>query len=124
MSHELRTPLNSILILSELLKENNLGNLTGPQIDNLSVINSSGKDLLNLITDILDISKIEAGKVEIYSEESIVERVYSDMDDLFRAQMEKKNIDLITTISENCPRKLFTDIGKLEQILKNFYRMH
>jgi signal transduction histidine kinase len=64
MSHELRTPLNSILILSELLKENNLGNLTGPQIDNLSVINSSGKDLLNLITDILDISKIEAGKVE------------------------------------------------------------
>jgi signal transduction histidine kinase len=60
MSHELRTPLNSILILSELLKENNLGNLTGPQIDNLSVINSSGKDLLNLITDILDISKIEA----------------------------------------------------------------
>jgi signal transduction histidine kinase len=96
--------------------------LTGPQIDNLSVINSSGKDLLNLITDILDISKIE--EVEIYSEESIVERVYSDMDDLFRAQMEKKNIDLITTISENCPRKLFTDIGKLEQILKNFYRMH
>jgi signal transduction histidine kinase len=62
MSHELRTPLNSILILSELLKKNNLGNLTGPQIDNLSVINSSGKDLLNLITDILDISKIEAGK--------------------------------------------------------------
>jgi signal transduction histidine kinase len=62
MSHELRTPLNSILILSELLKKNNLGNLTGPQIDNLSVINSSGKDLLNLITDILDISKIEAVK--------------------------------------------------------------
>ncbi|NGY37032.1 response regulator [Flavobacterium sp. XN-5] len=120
MSHELRTPLNSILILSDLLKENNLGNLTDPQIDNLSVINSSGKDLLNLITDILDISKIEAGKVEIYSEESIVERVYSDMDGLFRAQMEKKNIELITSIAEDCPRKLFTDIGKLEQILKNF----
>jgi signal transduction histidine kinase/CheY-like chemotaxis protein len=120
MSHELRTPLNSILILSELLKENNLGNLTGPQIDNLSVINSSGKDLLNLITDILDISKIEAGKVEIYPEESIVERVYSDMDGLFKAQMEKKNIELITTITKDCPRKLFIDIGKLEQILKNF----
>jgi signal transduction histidine kinase/DNA-binding response OmpR family regulator len=120
MSHELRTPLNSILILSDLLKENNLGNLTDPQIDNLSVINSSGKDLLNLITDILDISKIEAGKVEIYTEESIVERVYSDMDGLFRAQMEKKNIEFLTTISEDCPRKLHTDIGKLEQILKNF----
>jgi signal transduction histidine kinase len=76
MSHELRTPLNSILILSELLKENNLGNLTGPQIDNLSVINSSGKDLLNLITDILDISKIEAGKVEIYSEEHCRKSVF------------------------------------------------
>ena len=120
MSHELRTPLNSILILSDLLKENNLGNLTDPQIDNLSVINSSGKDLLNLITDILDISKIEAGKVEIYSEHSIVERIYSDMDGLFRAQMEKKKIEFITSISEDCPRKLHTDIGKLEQILKNF----
>lgn len=120
MSHELRTPLNSILILSDLLKENNLGNLTDPQIDNLSVINSSGKDLLNLITDILDISKIEAGKVEIYSEDSIVERIYSDMDGLFRAQMEKKKIEFVTTISEDCPRKLHTDIGKLEQILKNF----
>jgi CheY-like chemotaxis protein/signal transduction histidine kinase/methyl-accepting chemotaxis protein len=120
MSHELRTPLNSILILSDLLKENNSGNLTDPQIDNLSVINSSGKDLLNLITDILDISKIESGKVEIYPEESIVERVFSDMDGLFRAQMEKKNIEFTTIISDNCPRKLHTDIGKLEQILKNF----
>lgn len=120
MSHELRTPLNSILILSDLLKENNSGNLTNPQIDNLSVINSSGKDLLNLITDILDISKIEAGKVEIYPEDSIVERIYSDMDGLFRVQMEKKNIEFIMTISEDCPRKLHTDIGKLEQIIKNF----
>ena len=120
MSHELRTPLNSILILSDLLKENNLGNLTDPQIDNLSVINTSGKDLLNLITDILDISKIEAGKVEIYTEDSIVERIYSDMDGLFRAQMEKKKIDFSTIIADDCPRKLRTDIGKLEQILKNF----
>ncbi|UQD56941.1 response regulator [Flavobacterium sp. K5-23] len=120
MSHELRTPLNSILILSDLLKENSGGNLSDGQIDNLSVINSSGKDLLNLITDILDISKIEAGKVEIYPEETIVERVFSDMDGLFRAQMEKKKIDFSTTVSEDCPRKLNTDIGKLEQILKNF----
>lgn len=120
MSHELRTPLNSILILSDILRENNFGNLTDPQIDNLSVINSSGKDLLNLITDILDISKIEAGKVEVYQEESIIERVYSDMDGLFRTQMEKKKIEFICTISEDCPSKLNTDIGKLEQILKNF----
>ena len=120
MSHELRTPLNSILILSDLLKENIAGNLSNAQIDNLSVINSSGKDLLNLITDILDISKIEAGKVEVYPEESIVERIYSDMDGLFRVQMLKKNIEFTTTISDDCPKELFTDIGKLEQILKNF----
>lgn len=120
MSHELRTPLNSILILSDILRENNSGNLTNPQIDNLSVINSSGKDLLNLITDILDISKIEAGKVEVYQEESVIERVFSDMDGLFRAQMERKNIEFTCSISEDCPVKLNTDIGKLEQIIKNF----
>ena len=120
MSHELRTPLNSILILSDLLKDNTAGNLTNSQIDNLSVINSSGKDLLNLITDILDISKIEAGKVEIYPEESVIERIFSDMDSLFRAQMEKKNIDFNSVISDDCPREIYTDIGKIEQILKNF----
>ena len=120
MSHELRTPLNSILILSDILKENNLGNLNPTQIDNLSVINSSGKDLLNLITDILDISKIESGKVEVYQEETVIERVYSDMDGLFRAQMQKKNIDFVISIAADCPTKLNTDIGKLEQILKNF----
>ena len=120
MSHELRTPLNSILILSDLLKENGGGNLNEHQIDNLSVINSSGKDLLNLINDILDISKIEAGKVDVFCEESIVERIYSDMEGLFRVQMQKKNIEFTATISDDCPKKLNTDIGKLEQILKNF----
>jgi signal transduction histidine kinase/DNA-binding response OmpR family regulator len=120
MSHELRTPLNSILILSDLLKDNSTGNLSNAQIDNLSVINSSGKDLLNLITDILDISKIEAGKVEVYPEKSIVERVFSDMDGLFKAQMQKKNIEFTALISDDCPRDLHADIGKLEQILKNF----
>lgn len=120
MSHELRTPLNSILILSDILKDNTTGNLTNPQIENLSVINTSGKDLLNLITDILDISKIEAGKVEIYPENTISERIFSDMEGLFKAQMNKKNIDFKTTITDNCPREIYTDVGKIEQILKNF----
>ncbi|MDG2432783.1 response regulator [Flavobacterium sp.] len=120
MSHELRTPLNSILILSDLLKDNTAGNLSTAQIENLSVINSSGKDLLNLITDILDISKIEAGKVEIYPEETVVERIFSDMDSLFRVQMQKKNITFTTKITDDCPKALFTDIGKIEQVLKNF----
>jgi len=120
MSHELRTPLNSILILSDLLKENNGGNLTSSQIDNLSVINTSGKDLLELINDILDISKIEAGKVEIYPENTLTERIFSDMDGLFRAQMEKKGIEFESIITEECPTEIFNDIGKLEQILKNF----
>ncbi|MBU0940735.1 MAG: response regulator [Bacteroidetes bacterium] len=120
MSHELRTPLNSILILSDLLKDNTAGNLSNAQIENLSVINSSGKDLLNLITDILDISKIEAGKVELYPEETVVERIFSDMDSLFRVQMEKKQITFNTVIADDCPRAIYTDIGKTEQILKNF----
>jgi CheY-like chemotaxis protein/signal transduction histidine kinase len=120
MSHELRTPLNSILILSDLLKENTAGNLSTSQIENLSVINSSGKDLLNLITDILDISKIEAGKVEIYPEETVIERVFSDMDSLFRAQMEKKNITFNCQITDDCPRAIYADIGKIEQVIKNF----
>lgn len=120
MSHELRTPLNSILILSDILKDNTSGNLTQSQMENLSVINTSGKDLLNLITDILDISKIEAGKVEIYPENTISERISSDMDGLFRAQMNKKNIHFETLITENCPREIYSDVGKIEQILKNF----
>ena len=120
MSHELRTPLNSILILSDLLKDNPAGNLNNGQIENLSVINSSGKDLLNLITDILDISKIEAGKIEIYPEETVVERIFSDMDSLFRVQMEKKKITFNTVITDDCPRAIYVDIGKSEQILKNF----
>lgn len=120
MSHELRTPLNSILILSDLLKDNTAGNLSTSQIENLSVINSSGKDLLNLITDILDISKIEAGKVEIYPEESVTERIFSDMDSLFRVQLEKKKITFNTRITDDCPRAIHTDIGKIEQVLKNF----
>ena len=120
MSHELRTPLNSILILSDLLKDNTSGNLSNSQIENLSVINSSGKDLLNLITDILDISKIEAGKIEIYPEETVIERIFSDMDSLFRAQMEKKKITFNTIITNDCPRAIYIDIGKSEQILKNF----
>ncbi|MFA9189091.1 response regulator [Flavobacterium sp. FBOR7N2.3] len=120
MSHELRTPLNSILILSDILRDNTSGNLTNAQLENLSVINTSGKDLLNLITDILDISKIEAGKVEIYPENTISERIFSDMDGLFRAQMNKKNIEFKTTITDDCPREIYTDVGKIEQILKNF----
>lgn len=120
MSHELRTPLNSILILSDLLKDNTSGNLTTAQLENLSVINTSGKDLLNLITDILDISKIEAGKVEIHLEQTVSERIFSDMDGLFRAQMSKKEINFKTSISDDCPRNVYTDVGKLEQILKNF----
>ncbi|MEO8253110.1 MAG: response regulator [Flavobacterium sp.] len=120
MSHELRTPLNSILILSDILKENTAGNLTNPQIENLSVINTSGKDLLNLITDILDISKIEAGKVELHPENTVSERLFSDMEDLFKAQMNKKNIHFETKITDNCPREIYSDVGKIEQIIKNF----
>ncbi|MFA9559627.1 ATP-binding protein [Evansella sp. AB-rgal1] len=119
MSHELRTPLNSILILSQLLHENSEKNLTDTQVQHADTIYSSGKDLLNLINDILDLSKIESGKIEVFPEEVLIEDIKAFVERRFSFIAEQKGIEFTILISENAPSCIVTDDQRLKQILNN-----
>ncbi len=119
MSHELRTPLNSALILSKLLAENAEGNLTTDQITSAETIHAAGNDLLNLINDILDLSKIEAGKMSIRAERISLPRLAGDLTKVIRPIAVDKGLRLSCKISEDVPETIVTDAQKLEQILKN-----
>jgi signal transduction histidine kinase/CheY-like chemotaxis protein len=119
MSHELRTPLNSLLILSDQLSKNPDGNLTARQTEYAQTIHSSGNDLLTLINDILDLSKIESGTVVL----DIGELRFSELDDLlertFRHVAEAKNVDFLIHLSADLPPMMQTDAKRLQQVLKN-----
>ncbi len=119
MSHELRTPLNSILILSQQLAENAPGNLNGRQIEFSRNINSSGSDLLNLINDILDLSKIESGTVTVDVEEIAFYWLRDSIDRNFRHVAEAKNLPLHVRFADDLPRSMDSDPKRLQQILKN-----
>ncbi|WP_343673063.1 response regulator [Chitinophaga sp.] len=119
MSHELRTPLNSVLILARLLEENKEQNLSSRQIEYAGIIHKSGSDLLKLINDILDLSKIEAGKVEINIEPVAVRSITSDLEQLFHVVAEEKQINFITNIDPAVPTHIHTDGQRLEQVIKN-----
>lgn len=119
MSHELRTPLNSSLILSKLLSDNPLGNLTEEQVKYAQTIQSSGNDLLALINDILDLSKIEAGHMEIHPEHIPISRLISDMTSVFEPVARQKGLQFSTSVAEDCPDFITTDRQRLEQVLKN-----
>jgi signal transduction histidine kinase/CheY-like chemotaxis protein/CHASE3 domain sensor protein/HAMP domain-containing protein len=119
MSHELRTPLNSILLLSRLLSENNEKNLVPDQIESAQVIQSSGKGLLSLIDEILDLSKIESGKMDLEFERTPVHEICGDMEALFGPIAREKNLDLNVIIQAEAPALIETDKMRLEQILKN-----
>ncbi len=119
MSHELRTPLNSVLILARLLAENKQQNLVDKQIEYANIIHKSGSDLLELINDILDLSKIEAGKIELLFEQTTVADITEDMNQLFGVVANEKGIQLSTTISSEVPATIWTDKQRLEQIIKN-----
>jgi len=119
MSHELRTPLNSLLILAKLLADNREGNLTDDQIKFAQTIEASGNDLLTLINDILDLSKIEAGHVEMQAGPVQLERLVTDMQQLFQPVANQRKLDFAVEIAENCPRTIETDRLRLEQVLKN-----
>ncbi|WP_019197661.1 HAMP domain-containing protein [Afipia birgiae] len=119
MSHELRTPLNSILILSQQLAENVPGNLSDKQIEFSRNINSSGSDLLNLINDILDLSKIESGTVTVEVEEILFTRLRGNIERNFRHVAEAKSLPFNVNFAANLPRFLESDDKRLQQILKN-----
>lgn len=119
MSHELRTPLNSVLILAGLLSENKNKNLTDKQVEYAHVIQKSGSDLLKLINDILDLSKIEAGKIDFQFEDVATDSILRDLNQLFKVVAEEKGVSLVTDIRKSVPETLHTDKQRLEQVIQN-----
>lgn len=119
MSHELRTPLNSMLILAQDLAANESANLSADQVESAQVIHQSGSHLLSLINDILDISKIEAGKVEVYLENVALAELASSLDKRFRPLAEGKGIGFSVRLADDLPPTIATDRRKIDQIINN-----
>ncbi|NKK19579.1 HAMP domain-containing protein [Rhizobium leguminosarum] len=119
MSHELRTPLNSILILGQQLGENPDGNLSGKQVEFAKTIHGAGTDLLNLISDILDLSKIESGTVSVDAEEISVSNLLEVMARPFRHEAENRNLSFAVEVGADITKSIITDSKRLQQILKN-----
>ncbi|RTR34239.1 response regulator [Shewanella atlantica] len=119
MSHELRTPLNSILILSQLLAGNKAGNLNDKQIESAKAINSSGSDLLSLINEVLDLSKVEAGKVELQIEDVSFQEIEQDINRLYKDIAVEKGLDFDIALAADLPDAIKTDSLRLQQILRN-----
>ncbi|MDI6790397.1 MAG: response regulator [Thermodesulfobacteriota bacterium] len=119
MSHELRTPLNSILILSQLLSEDKGGNLSAKQVEFAHTIYSSGSDLLALINDVLDLSKVEAGKIELDMEALGLDDFSGTIARQFKPLAKEKGLGFKIDLAEGLPEDIRTDRQKLEQIIKN-----
>jgi CheY-like chemotaxis protein len=119
MSHELRTPLNSILILGQQLQENPDGNLSDKQVEFARTIHGAGTDLLNLISDILDLSKIESGTVSVDAEEIIFTGLLETMARPFRHEAENRNLAFEVQFAPDLERSIITDSKRLQQVLKN-----
>src|SRR6187549_1526496 len=117
MSHELRTPLNSLLILSDQLCKNNDGNLTPRQTEFAKTIHSSGNDLLMLINDILDLSKIESGTVVVDVGEVRLDDLHSFVERTFRHVAESRNVEFFTSFDSSLPKSIFTDAKRLQQVI-------
>jgi signal transduction histidine kinase/DNA-binding response OmpR family regulator/CHASE3 domain sensor protein len=119
MSHELRTPLNSSLILARLLADNAQGNLTEEQVKFAESIHNAGNDLLNLINDILDIAKVEAGKLEVRPEVTPVAALCEGLRSMFEPLAAGKGLQLQLEVAEDVPAAMHTDRQRVEQILRN-----
>ncbi len=121
MSHELRTPLNSILILSEQLKANPLGNLTQKQVTHADIIHRSGSDLLALINDILDLSKIEAGRMTVMMESISLREFCLSVERSFRPMAEAKRLQFDVTLDDSAPASFCSDHQRIFQIVRNLF---
>jgi CheY-like chemotaxis protein/signal transduction histidine kinase len=119
MSHELRTPLNSILILGQQLTENPDGNLSAKQVEFARTIHGAGTDLLNLISDILDLSKIESGTVTVDAEEILTSNLLETVGRPFRHEAENRQLSFNIELDPNLGRSIVTDSKRLQQVLKN-----
>ncbi|MEM7016462.1 MAG: response regulator [Pseudomonadota bacterium] len=119
MSHELRTPLNSLLILSQLLSENKNGNLDEKQVTQAETINGSGRDLLNLINDILDLSKVEAGKLDVHVEAINLKALNEEFTRKFEPVAGDKGIDFDINLATQLPDTISTDGQRMKQVLNN-----
>jgi signal transduction histidine kinase/DNA-binding response OmpR family regulator/HAMP domain-containing protein len=119
MSHELRTPLNSLLILSDQLCKNHGGNLTAKQVEFAKTIHASGNDLLTLINDILDLSKIESGTVVMDPSDVRLDELSRYVERTFRHVAEAKGVDFFMRIDPHLPSTMFADLKRLQQVLKN-----
>jgi CheY-like chemotaxis protein/signal transduction histidine kinase/HAMP domain-containing protein len=119
MSHELRTPLNSLLILAKLLAENKDGNLSEKQVEYAQTILASGSDLLTLINDVLDLSKVEAGKMDIHPGEIRFTEIVGFVERGFRPVAEEKGLELKVDVDPELPPAVHTDGQRLQQVLKN-----
>jgi signal transduction histidine kinase/CheY-like chemotaxis protein/HAMP domain-containing protein len=119
MSHELRTPLNSLLILARLLAQNPGRNLTAKQVEYANVIHSAGSDLLQLINDILDLSKVEAGRLDVHPERFLLSALVEDLQATFGPLTAEKGLDFAIAIEPSAPAELLTDRQRLRQVLGN-----
>ena len=119
MSHELRTPLNSILLLSKLLLKSGNTNFSGNQLKYIDVIQQSGKNLLSLINEILDLSKIESGEMELSYDTVALDDLIKAITDVFTPIAAEKNLDFSVTVYNDGPKHIVTDQLRLEQVLRN-----
>ena len=119
MSHELRTPLNSLLILAKLLAENTDGSLSDRHVEFATSIYDAGNDLLSLISDILDLSKVEAGKMDVAIAPVLVQSLCDDLEHAFRPIADQQALNFVVSVDHGAPESITTDEHRVQQVLKN-----
>ena len=119
MSHELRTPLNSLLLLSKGLADNKKGNLNGSEVEDAKIIYDGGHSLLSLINDILDLSKVEAGKLSVHIEALSIKTLVNNLTKMFNPVASNRSLEFKIEIADDVPKKIISDRQRAEQILRN-----